>query len=272
MTSEAQPRDPPGEAVSAAPATPPESAAIPIARAEDYKVRLEIFEGPLDLLLYLIRKEELDIYDIHIEKITQQYLEYLELMRLLDLEIAGEFLVMAATLMYIKSRMLLPEDQRAAEEEEGEDPRWELVRQLVEYKKFKDAAEELAVRELQRQDIFGRAPADPKRSAEPSLAAGEVSLFDLINAFNEALKRASKREDFREIVGEHFTVADKIEFILRRVGVAAAMKFHELFDRAASRTEIVVTFLAVLELMRLKQIVVRQPQPFAEIEIARAAL
>ncbi len=247
--------------------------ATPISRADDYKVRLEIFEGPLDLLLYLIKKEELDISDINIEKITSQYLEYLELMRMLDLEIAGEFLVMAATLMYIKSRMLLPEDQRAAEEvEEGEDPRWELVRQLVEYKKFKDAAEELAAREAQRQNIYGRTPADPELPAEPTLAMGEVSLFDLINAFNEVLKRASKREDYRDIVDEHFTVADKIEYILRRIGEAVALKFHELFDSAASRNEIVVTFLAMLELIRLKRIVIRQPTQFAEIEITRAAL
>ena len=247
--------------------------ATPITRPDEYKVRLEIFEGPLDLLLYLIKKEELDIYDIPIERITQQYLEYLELMRLLDLEIAGEFLVMAATLMYIKSRTLLPEDQRIAEDvEEGEDPRWELVRQLVEYKKFKDAAEQLAAREVQRQDIFARTPADPKLPVEPSLAMGEVSLFDLINAFNEVLKRATKREDFREILDEHFTVAEKIEMILRRIAQSARLAFQELFDQAASRTEIVVTFLAVLELIRLQQIAVRQLQPFAEIEIVRAAL
>ena len=245
----------------------------PISRPDDYKVRLEIFEGPLDLLLYLIKKEELDIYDIPIERITQQYLEYLELMRMLDLEIAGEFLVMAATLMYIKSRLLLPEDQRGAEEmEEGEDPRWELVRQLVEYKKFKDAAEQLAVREVERQNVFGRVPADPKLPVEPALMMGEVSLFDLINAFNEVLKRASKRSDFREISDEHFTVADKIELILRRIAEVGSLKFHELFDQAASRTEIVVTFLAMLELIRLHQLAVRQPATFAEIELTRIGL
>ena len=285
MTTDATPNATPDAALGAtvdAPTTAPpatvaavatEPVAMPITRPDDYKVRLEVFEGPLDLLLYLIKKEELDITDINIEKITQQYLEYLELMRMLDLEIAGEFLVMAATLMYIKSRLLLPEDQRVADElEEGEDPRWELVRQLVEYKKFKDAAEELGVRELQRQNIYGRTPADPKLPVEPSLAMGEVSLFDLINAFNEVLKRANKRKDFLEIVDEHFTVADKIEFLLHRVAENAAIKFHELFTEAASRTEIVVTFLAVLELIRLKRIIVRQSQHFAEIEIVRAAL
>src|SRR5512137_3167551 len=124
----------------------------------DYKVKLEVFEGPLDLLLYLIKKEEVDIYDIPIERITNQYMEYLSLMKLLNLEVAGEFLVMAATLMYIKSRMLLPTDQQATdpEAEEGEDPRWELIRQLVEYKKFKDAALQLGRREEEQSRLFPR--------------------------------------------------------------------------------------------------------------------
>ena len=124
----------------------------------DYKVKLEVFEGPLDLLLYLIKKEEVDIYDIPIERITNQYMEYLSLMQLLNLEVAGEFLVMAATLMYIKSRSLLPVDQQItdSEAEEGEDPRWELIRQLVEYKKFKDAAAQLSKREEEQANIFPR--------------------------------------------------------------------------------------------------------------------
>src|SRR6266481_9107487 len=128
----------------------------------DYKVKLEVFEGPLDLLLYLIKKEEVNIYDIPIERITNQYMEYLSLMQLLNLEVAGEFLVMAATLMYIKSRMLLPADQQVtdAETEEGEDPRWELIRQLVEYKKFKDAASQLGQREEQQANIFPRQAPD----------------------------------------------------------------------------------------------------------------
>src|SRR5580658_7824178 len=124
----------------------------------DYKVKLEVFEGPLDLLLYLIKKEEVDIYDIPIERITNQYMQYLSIMKLLNLEVAGEFLVMAATLMYIKSRMLLPVDQQVAdsEEEEGEDPRWELIRQLVEYKKFKDAALQLGHREEEQSNLYTR--------------------------------------------------------------------------------------------------------------------
>src|SRR5210317_944929 len=121
---------------------------------EEYKIQLEVFEGPLDLLLYLIKKEEVDIYNIPIEKIATQYMDYLNLMKMLDLNIAGEFLVMAATLMMIKSRMLLPEEERPELEEEEEDPRWELVKQLVEYKKFKDAASKLGDRELMQEDVF----------------------------------------------------------------------------------------------------------------------
>src|SRR6266850_1030346 len=126
----------------------------------EYKVKFEVFEGPLDLLLYLIKKEEVDIYEVNLTRLAQQFIEYIETMRLLDLEIAGEFLVMAATLMYIKSRELLPVDQQAQVEgeDEGEDPRWELIRQLVEYKKFKDAASQLAVMESRQDDIFPRVP------------------------------------------------------------------------------------------------------------------
>src|SRR5437762_3891533 len=142
----------------------------------DYKVKFEVFEGPLDLLLYLIKKEEVDIYDVNLTRLATQFIEYIETMRLLDLEIAGEFLVMAATLMYIKSRELLPVDQRAEVEgdEEGEDPRWELIRQLVEYKKFKDAASQLQTLELRQADVFARMPARPEFGSEPPPARPEV--------------------------------------------------------------------------------------------------
>src|ERR1041384_6937521 len=219
----------------------------------DYKVKLEVFEGPLDLLLYLIKKEEVDIYDIPIERITSQYMEYLTLMQMLNLEVAGEFLVMAATLMYIKSRMLLPVDQQVtdAEEEDGEDPRWELIRQLVEYKKFKDAALQLGQREEQQANIFVRSGDPGIEMATPDIPLAEVGIFDLINAFNDVLKKASAREDFREIVEEKFTVSDKIEEILYTLRDRTELLFSDLFAKATSRTEIVVTFLALLELIRL---------------------
>jgi segregation and condensation protein A len=238
----------------------------------DYKVKLEVFEGPLDLLLYLIRKEEVDIYDIPIERITHQYLEYLSLMKLLNLEVAGEFLVMAATLMYIKSRTLLPVDQQVTDTEadEGEDPRWELIRQLVEYKKFKDAAWQLARREEQQAAMLPRPAGLPAAESEREVPLAEVSIFDLIRAFQVVLKKAADREDFREIYEEKFTVSDKIEEILYRLRDRAEMRFAEVFDAAVSRAEIVVTFLALLELIRLKRVRVQQDEPFGEIRVIKA--
>src|SRR5579859_1291439 len=151
----------------------------------EYKVKFEVFEGPLDLLLYLIKKEEVDIYEVNLTRLAAQFIEYIEAMRLLDLEIAGEFLVMAATLMYIKSRELLPVDQQVEVEgeDDAEDPRWELIRQLVEYKKFKDAAAQLAALEARQEDVFPRVPVKPEFESEgPS--RNEASLFDLVNAVN----------------------------------------------------------------------------------------
>src|SRR5512142_1924853 len=149
----------------------------------EYKVKFEVFEGPLDLLLYLIKKEEVDIYQVNLTRLATQFIEYIETMRLLDLEIAGEFLVMAATLMYIKSRELLPVDQQAQieGEDEGEDPRWELIRQLVEYKKFKDAASRLQVLEARQEDVFPRAPIRPEFASEAP-PRQDASIFDLVNA------------------------------------------------------------------------------------------
>jgi segregation and condensation protein A len=238
--------------------------------SQEYKVKLEIFEGPLDLLLFLVKRDEVDIYDISLERITQQYLAFMEAFKMLDLEVAGEFLVMASNLLYLKSRSLLPVDQQPPEEEADEDdPRWELIRQLVEYKKFKEAAASLGEREALQNSIFGRMA----ESAEPPVERplGEVSIFDLINAFNNVLKRiAAKSEDLREIFEENFTVSDKIDLIMKMTGAGVPLKFAELFAGAASRSEIVVTFLALLELVRLKQLRCTQEGPFGEIELRRA--
>ncbi len=239
----------------------------------DYKVKLEVFEGPLDLLLYLIKKEEVDIYDIPIERITNQYMEYLTLMQMLNLEVAGEFLVMAATLMYIKSRMLLPVDQQItdSEVEEGEDPRWELIRQLVEYKKFKDAAVQLSQREEEQSNIFPRQGPDAGVEVGKDVPLAEVSIFDLINAFNDVLKKATAREDFHEILEERFTVSDKIEEILYTLRDRSEMIFSELFANAGSRAEVVVTFLALLELIRMKRLKVQQTEAFGEIQVIKVS-
>jgi segregation and condensation protein A len=238
--------------------------------ANEYKVKLEVFEGPLDLLLYLIKMDEVDIYDISIERITQQYLEFMEAFKVLDLEVAGEFVVMAANLIYIKSRSLLPAHVQPPEEEvEEDDPRWDLIRQLVEYKKFKDAAAQLSQRELEQSNLFARLPDTSDHLAERPL--GEVSVFDLINAFNKVLKRIEARsEDLREIFAENFTVSDKIDLIMKLTASGVPLKFTELFASAASRTEVVVTFLALLELVRLKQLLLTQEGAFGEIGLRKA--
>jgi segregation and condensation protein A len=234
----------------------------------EYKVRLEIFEGPLDLLLYLIKRDEIDIYEISLERITQQYLEYLQAFKELNIEVAGEFVVMAANLIYLKSRSLLPVDQQPPEEDvEEEDPRWDLIRQLIEYKKFKEAAAQLQTRELEQERIFARIGDGVVPESAP-FQLGEVGIFQLINAFQNVIKRLEAREDLREIFGENFTVSDKIERILQTMAEGKPVKFSQLFARMASRVEVVVTFLALLELIRLKQVRAIQPNEFDEIEIA----
>lgn len=238
----------------------------------DYKVKLEIFEGPLDLLLYLIKRDELDIYDISLERITSQYLEYLQAFKELNIDVAGEFIVMAANLIYMKSRSLLPADQQPPEEDaEDDDPRWDLIRQLIEYKKFKEAAAQLQLRQLEQERTFSRIAPAPADLMPAPLRLGEVGIFQLINAFQNVIKRIEAREDLREIFGEHFTVSEKIDSILQRVAGGVSLKFSELFAGIASRVEIVVTFLALLELIRLKQVRVTQASPFEDIGIAGAA-
>ena len=244
----------------------------------DYKVQLEVFEGPLDLLLYLIKKEEVDIYNIPIARITSQYMEYLDLIKMLIPEVAGDFVVMGATLMYIKSRMLLPQDQQVIDPENPADeldPRWELIRQLVEYKKFKDAAAHLQQRELFQANLFLHGPVLPENGGLPrenSAPPAGVSAFDLLTAFNLLLKRIQEPDDLREIFEDRHTVSDKIDFILKIMAAEPQTTFIRLFDGAASRVEMIVTFLALLELIRLKQVRAEQQQAFGEIQIVRVIL
>ncbi len=236
---------------------------------EEYKVQLEVFEGPLDLLLYLIKKDEVDIHDIPIERITTQYMEYLSVMRMLDLNIAGEFLVMAATLMMIKSRMLLPVESRPElDEEEEADPRWDLVRQLVEYKKFKDAALFLEDLGDQRENVFAREGEAVNLGPSPDVSVHDVSLFDLINAFNEALSRVQE-EDLTEIFADRYTVADKIDHMVRLLTQKESVSLTGLFKGMTSRGEMICTFLALLELIKLKQVRAQQAGAFGDIELAR---
>ena len=235
-----------------------------------YKVKLPIFEGPLDLLLYLIKKEELDIYDIPISKITDQYLEYLEMMKLLDLNIAGEFLLMAATLMHIKSRMLLPQEQNIEEEGIEEDPRAELVRRLIEYKKFKEAASSLGELEKKKTETFvrGAIPNIDKIAGTDVDDGFEANIFDLITAFVKIVKNFSK-EDFCQIVQDEFTVSQKIHDLYHMLVENPVIHFTAFFQKAKNRLEAITIFLALLELIRLNEIIVKQKDDFGEIVITR---
>ncbi len=237
----------------------------------EYKVQFEVFEGPLDLLLYLIKKEEVDIYEVNLTQLASRFIEHIDTMRLLDLDIAGEFLVMAATLMYIKSRELLPKDLQVETEgeDDGEDPRWELIRQLVEYKKFKDAAAKLQELEHRQEGIFPRLPPKLEFERDQTINKAEASIFDLVSAVSNILKRFSEKEDLRDIFEDKWSVSEKIELLRRRIAASPRLKFSELFADATSRTEVVVTFLAMLELIRMKVLVALQSEDFGDIELGR---
>jgi segregation and condensation protein A len=232
----------------------------------DYTFRLEGFEGPLDLLLHLIQKNELDIFNIPISLITEQYLEYLQWMKVLNLDIAGEYLLMASTLLHIKSRMLLPKSSEAEEEVE-EDPRAELVRRLLEYQKYKNAALEMEKRPLLDRDVFIRlTPAEPEEEAEEERI--EVNLFELLEAFREVLKKV-KPETVHEVILEHISVEAKILEILAILEKEnRSIAFHRLFPELASRRVVVVTLLAILELVKMKRIRIFQLAAFETIRIS----
>ncbi|MBN2483832.1 MAG: segregation/condensation protein A [Candidatus Omnitrophica bacterium] len=226
------------------------------------KVRLDIFEGPLDLLLYLIKKDHVDVYDIPISRVVEQYLEFLELMQILDINVASEYMVMAATLINIKSKMLLPQEK--TEEAPQEDPRDELVRKLLEYEKFKEAAGYLKEKEQERLKYLSRPQVE--RKGEPYF---EASIFDLISAFKAALKEVPK-DVFLEVIKDEFTIEEKMHDILHVLVEQEKISLSELFSRARSKLEIIVCFLAILELIRLKEIVAIQQDLFAAIMITRS--
>ena len=232
-----------------------------------YTVRLEMFEGPLDLLLHLIKKNKLNVTDIPIALITEQYLEYLKLMKVLNLDVAGEYLLMAATLLHIKSKMLLPASPEG-EEEEGEiDPRAELVRRLLEYQRYKEAAAELEKRPLLDRDVFIRMVSQGRE--EPKEERVEVHLFELLEAFRNVLEKAKLDAAFHEVTLEPITLEEKIQEILSLLQKEKrSMAFHNLFPEQSSRRMIVVTFLAILELVKAKAVRIFQAYPFETIRIS----
>ncbi|MCK5009117.1 MAG: segregation/condensation protein A [Deltaproteobacteria bacterium] len=233
-----------------------------------YKVTLDIFEGPLDLLLYLIKKNEVDIYAIPIAVITDQYLEYLDLMKALNLDVVGEFLVMASTLTAIKSRMLLPPSEDEEEGDEGIDPRAELMEHLLEYQRYKEAAHQLKDRELLEKDIFTRLqPEEQSLQVDKDTAVIEVNLFDLVDALRKVIERKDLAGDFIEVTIEKISVKDKMVEILEKLKENQHITFQSLFDEVTTKYEIIVAFLSILELMRLRAVKVFQVHPYGEIRV-----
>ena len=229
-----------------------------------YQITIPLFDGPMDLLLHLIREHELDIYDIHISKITKEYLDYIEIMQSLNLEIAGDFLVMAATLMQIKSRMLLPIDPSPDEPEE--DPRLELMRRLVEYKKFKDAADQLQEMEKGRAHLLPRNVPDDMKEVGEEEHLEEVTLFGLLAAFKDVLIH-TKEDVTAELVRPEITVSQKINDLMDLLQSDRRIVFRPILTACRTKMEKVVALLALLELVRLKLVRVVQNKIFGEIEV-----
>ena len=232
------------------------------------RVQLEIFEGPLDLLLHLIKKNEVSITDIPVAMITEQYLATLEVMQTLNLDVAGEFLVMAATLIHIKSRMLLPLTDAEEDEEEGADPREELVRRLLEYQRFKDAADQLERREVLTRDVFVRSVAPAEEVPAPGFR--EVSVFELLTALKQVLDRLPK-DVVHEVMLDKITVREKMTLLLDHLRAQGKTLFESLFAEVKTRMEVVVTFLAMLELVKVRAIRIFQEEATGPIQIEAAA-
>ncbi|MEJ2246023.1 MAG: segregation/condensation protein A [Acidobacteriota bacterium] len=229
-------------------------------------IHLDAFEGPLDLLLHLIRKEEVDIWDIPIARITEQYLEYIQIMKDLNINMAAEWLMMASTLIYIKSRMLVPQEKsEESEDEDIEDPRHELVYQLLEHQKFKNAAEMLYTREEVENAVWNKPPENALEDANEIVA---VSLFDLLKAFHEVVRRFEEQQVL-EVDKEEVTVEQKIEDIRNRLLIHDQILFSALFGEIRSKRQLIVTFLALLELVRMNEVWLYQKGAFQEIQISK---
>jgi len=234
-----------------------------------YHVKLEIFEGPMDLLLHLIKKHELDIYDIPIAPITRQYLEYLDLMKSLDMEIAGDFLVMASTLTHIKSKMLLPPPENPDDDDDGVDPRAELIRRLLEYKRFKDAAASLEQRESEWSKVYTReTEVTPELPADDQPLLFDFHLFDLLAALKDVLNRVP--DAGIEITAEAVSITDKIATILARLESVDSLLFADLFDGSTTKAHIIATFMALLELMKNRIVRAVQIEQFGAIRLMKA--
>jgi segregation and condensation protein A len=233
-----------------------------------YKIKLEIFEGPFDLLLFLIKKNEVDIYDIPIHEITEQFLEYIDLMKILDLEVAGEFIEMVALLMNIKARMLLPKPIGISDDE-YEDPRTELVERLIEYKRFKDAAAEIGDFEARRRKLFSRKSFEKyflKKEISTEEYLNDISLFHLLLALKKALDNMPKITE-HQVTRIDITIEEQTEYILSQLTKNEVLLFSELVKKMTERIVIIVTFMALLDLINKKQLTVKQSENFEDIRI-----
>lgn len=235
-----------------------------------YRVKLQNFEGPLDLLLFLIRKNEVDIYDIPVSEITRQYLEYVEIIKILDLEMAGDFIIMAATLIRIKVKMLLPRPELDDDDEEIIDPRMELVTRILEYKRFKEVAHKLHDLEDDQSDVFPRVYLQfSEDDAESEITFSEdVNLFSLIQAFKLALDNIPK-ETFHKVKDIEINTEEQIDYILNTLNTEKQFSFYDLISRFREKIIMIVTFIALLELIKRGQVVVKQATPFGEIWITK---
>jgi len=232
---------------------------------ENYSVDLEVFQGPLDLLLYLIKKDEIDIYDIPIARVTEQYMQYIQLMKTLNLELAGEYILMAATLIRIKARLLLPHDECDPEEL---DPREELVSALLEYKKFKEAGEILREKRILEERLFVPPAVGGNGNKEKIILSDTTTLFDLLTAFKQVMEK-SGQESLYTISPEESSIEDRILRILGILAERESVTFQELFEDFPRKIIAIATFLAILELMKIHRISVRQSLPFSELRVYR---
>ena len=234
-----------------------------LAEVSDYRVQLEVFEGPLDLLLYLIKQQEIDIYDIPISMITEQYLRYVQMMRDLNITVAGDFLVMAATLIYIKSKMLLPAEEQVEGGEEIEDPRQELVDRLLEHERFKKAADMLHDRQIVEESVWPRGEDEFAQEEQETVSA---SVFDLVKSFHQIVERF-KDKIVVQLEHDKVTVEGKIEELRRLLSVTSEIMFSSFLATPISRMHLVVTIVALLEMARLSEIRLMQDEAFEDIRI-----
>ena len=237
-----------------------------------YRVQLQNFEGPLDLLLFLIKKNEVEIYDIPVADITQQYLEYLNMIELLDLDNASEFVLMAATLIRIKAQMLLPKPE-LEDDEEAEDPREELVRRLLEYQRYKEVAWQISDLEKEQRQHFARSAysfnfEDDQDLEEEELLGKEVSIFDLMSVFSEVIKRIPPRTEYT-VEQIPVTIEEQAEVIMALVEKQERVLLTEMLQQIKERIVVIVTFVALLDLVKSKQFQLNQNNPFAEIWIRK---